>query len=317
MKHITVSDFFSDNKNTFSLEVLSGEKLLKEKKITIPDINRPGLALAGYFEYFPADRIQVFGMTEFSYLKSAGREKTVSILKKIFSYDLCCVIVSRGLTPPRGFLEYAEKNGVPVLATQMFTTKIISSAMIYLEKKLASKITVHGTLVDIYGLGVMITGKSGIGKSEVSLELVKRGHRLITDDIIEITNISGGSLEGRGAGIIRHHMEIRGVGIIDIKSLFGIGAVEDEKEIDLLVHLEAWEKGKEYERLGIEEKYEEILGVKVPKIVLPVKPGRSLSVIIEAAAMTRRLKHMGINSAKEADKKIVDAMRRASGNAEN
>lgn len=315
MKHITVAEFFSENENKFSLTVLSGRECLDKKTITVSDINRPGLALAGYFEYFPADRIQIFGMTEFSYLKSMKKPQRYGILKKIFKGGLCCVIVSRGLKPPSGFLQYARESGVPVLATGLHTTKIISMAMLYLERKLAPKMTVHGTLVDIYGLGVMITGKSGIGKSEVSLELVKRGHRLITDDIIEITNISGQSVEGRGTGIIRHHMEIRGVGIIDVRNLFGIVAVEDEKEIDFLVHLELWEKGKEYERLGIEEKYEDILGVKIPKIILPVKPGRSLSVIIEAAAMTRRLKHMGINSAREADERIINAMRRAAGNA--
>ncbi len=311
MKQITVADFFNDNKKNLDLSVLSGKKTLAENIIRVPDINRPGLALAGYFEYFPADRIQVFGMTEFSYLKSAGSKKTAGILKKFFSYGLPCVVVARGLKPPKIFFDCAEKTKTPVLGTGEYTTKVISSSMIYLERKLAPKVTVHGTLVDIYGVGVMITGKSGIGKSEVSLELVKRGHRLITDDIIEITRIGGGRLEGRGAGIIKHHMEIRGVGIIDIKNLFGIGAVEEEKQLDLNVHLESWVKGKEYERLGIEEKHEEILGAKVQKITLPVKPGRSLSVIIEAAAMTRRLKYMGINTAKDVDERIINLMRRA------
>lgn len=310
MKQITVAEFFDENKIKLGLSILSGKKILAEKNISVSDISRPGLAIAGYFEYFPADRIQVFGMTEFSYLKTLVGKKAEGILKNFFSYGLCCVIVARGLRPPKFFFECAEKFKTPLLGTNEYTTKVISSSMIYLERKFAPKVTVHGTLVDVCGVGVMITGKSGIGKSEVSLELVKRGHRLITDDIIEITK-SGGELVGAGAGIIKHHMEIRGVGIIDIKKLFGAGAVEEEKEISLNVYLESWAKGKEYERLGIEEKYEEILGVKMQKITIPVRPGRNLSVIIEAAAMNRRLKHMGTNTAKEVDERIINVMKKA------
>ncbi|PKL90670.1 MAG: HPr(Ser) kinase/phosphatase [Candidatus Goldiibacteriota bacterium HGW-Goldbacteria-1] len=305
MDFITVKEFFEDNNEKFRLNILAGEEYLDKKKIVVSDINRPGLALAGFFGYFPYERIQVFGKTEFTYIKKLGSVKADRVMGEIFKQNVPCIIISRNLKAPSGFLLLAKKYKTPVFETSLFTTKIISATMIYLEKKLAPKITMHGTFVDVYGLGVLITGKSGIGKSEVTLELVKRGHRLVADDLIEVTRLGEGELEARGMSVVQHHMEIRGVGIIDVRTLFGVGAVRDYQKVELVLHLEEWEKGKDYERLGIEEHMQDILGVQVPKIVLPVKPGRTLSIIVEVAAMNQRLRQKGHNPAKELNEKIM------------
>jgi HPr kinase/phosphorylase len=310
MNFITVKEFYNDNKARFGLKSLGGDEHLSKKKIIISDINRPGLALSGFFDYFPYERMQVFGKTEFTYIKKLGREKANRVLTEIFGKNICCAIIARDLEAPFNFINIARKFKTPVMSTSMFTTKFISSAMIYLEKKLAQKITIHGTFTDIYGIGVLIIGKSGIGKSEIAIELIKRGHRLVADDLIEVTKLSDDVLEGRGLNIVQHHMEIRGVGIIDVRNLFGVGAVRDDQKLELVVHLEDWEKGKDYERLGLEDVYEDILGIKVPKIILPVRPGRNLSVIIEIAAMTQRLKNRGYNPAKELNKTILKWMKK-------
>jgi HPr kinase/phosphorylase len=310
MNFITVKEFYNDNKTRFGLKALSGDENLSKKKIIISDINRPGLALSGFFDYFPYERMQVFGKTEFTYIKKLGREKANKVLTEIFEKNICCGVITRDLEAPFNFLNIAKKFKTPVMSTSMFTTKFISSAMIYLEKKLAPKITIHGTFVDVYGIGVLIIGKSGIGKSEISIELIKRGHRLVADDLIEVTKLSDDQLEGRGLNIVQHHMEIRGVGIIDVRNLFGVGAVRDEQKLELVVHLEDWEKGKDYERMGLDDMHEDILGIKAPKIILPVRPGRNLSVIIEIAAMTQRLKSRGYNPAKELNKTILKWMKK-------
>lgn len=309
MSYITVKEFYDDNKNKFHLRMLAGQDYFFKKKIIVSDINRPGLALTGFFDYYPYERIQVFGKTEFTYINKLGREKANKVLEKIFSENICCCVITRNLKPPFSFISIAQKYKIPVMLTSLFTTKLISSAMIYLEKKLAPKITIHGTFVDVYGIGVLMTGKSGTGKSEIALELVKRGHRLVADDLIEITKLSDEVIEGRGITIIQHHMEVRGLGIIDIRNLFGVGAVRDDQIVQLVVHLEEWEKGKDYERLGLDDIYENVVGVQIPKIVLPVKPGRNLSVIIEVAAMTQRLKSHGYNPAKELNKNIIKWMK--------
>lgn len=310
MNYITVKQFFNENRKKLDLRVITGEEFLSKKKIIIPDINRPGLALAGFFDYFPYERIQMFGKTEFTYLKKIGKEKSQKVLNKLFSYNICCVMISRNLKPPFNFELIAKKNKIPVIISSVFTTRLISFVMLYLERKLAPKITLHGTFIDVYGIGVLLIGKSGIGKSEITLELIKRGHRLISDDIIEIRKMSEDVLEGRGLNIIRHHMEIRGVGIIDVKNLFGVGAVRESQKVELIIHLEEWEKGRNYERLGMEEQFEEMLGIKVSKIILPVKPGRNISVIIEVAAMTQRLKSQGYNPAKELNKTVLKWMKK-------
>lgn len=310
MDRITAKDFFDDNRHKFGLKVLSGSQYLAKKEIIVTDINRPGLALAGFFDYFPFERVQIFGKTEFAYIKKLGRETAFLVLKRLFEKNICCAIISRGIKPPAHFLAAAKLYKTPVIGSQMLTTTLMNQSVIYLQLKLASKKTMHGTFVDVYGIGVLMLGKSGIGKSEISLELIKRGHRLIADDLIEVIRINETELLGKGVSAVQHHMEIRGVGIIDIKTLFGIGAIRDDQKIDLVLCLEEWEKGKEYERLGIEDKYENILDVNIPKITLPVKPGRNLSVIIEAAAMTQRLKSRGYNPAKELNDAILRYMKK-------
>ncbi len=310
MNYITVKQFFEENKKDLHLKIIAGEKYLETKKIVVSDINRPGLALAGFFDYFPYERIQVFGKTEFAYLKKQKKEHIHNILKKFFSSKICCVIIARNLKPASYFTELADEYEVPILQTSLFTMKLINSAMTYLEKRLAPKVTLHGTFVDVYGIGILLFGKSGIGKSEISLELVKRGHRLIADDLVEIIKLGDNELIGKGINIVQHHMEIRGIGIIDLKSLFGIGVIREQQKVELVIFLEEWEADKDYERLGLEEKFENILGIKVPKIILPVKPGRNLSIIIEVAAMMRRLKAQGHNTAKELNKTIINWMKR-------
>ncbi|HDT14673.1 MAG TPA: HPr(Ser) kinase/phosphatase [Firmicutes bacterium] len=308
MSYITAKEFLEENAEKFHLKTLAGEKNLSKKKIIVADINRPGLALTGYFGYFPFERVQVFGKTEFSYLKKLGRQKAERVLEQIFKKNIPCVIISRKLKPPYGFLTLANKYKTPVFETSMYTTQIISASMLYLEKKLAPKKTIHGTFVDVYGVGVMLMGKSGIGKSEISLELIKRGHRLIADDLIEITRLNDEQLIGKGMSVVQHHMEIRGVGIIDIKNLFGVGAIREFQKVELILRLEEWDKTKDYERLGLDIRTETILDVNVPNIILPVKPGRNLSVIVEVAAMTQRLKDRGQNPAKELNDAILNWM---------
>jgi len=314
MNYITVKQFYEDNKEKLRLEILYGKEFLETKKIVVSDINRPGLALAGFFDYFPYERIQVFGKTEFAFLKKQNKEKVDVVLNKFFSSNICCVVISRNLKPGQDFINCAKKNKVPVIQSSLFTMKFINSAMIYLEKKLAPRVTLHGSFVDVYGIGVLLIGKSGIGKSEISLELIKRGHRLVADDLVEITKVGDDELIGRGINVIQHHMEIRGIGIIDLKSLFGIGAIREQQKVELIIFLEEWEKDKDYERLGLEEKTEEILGKKVPKIILPVRPGRNLSIIIEVAAMLQRLRAQGYNPAKELNKAIISWMEKEAKN---
>jgi HPr kinase/phosphorylase len=310
MDHITAKDFFDDNRLKFGLKVLAGREYLSKKEIVVTDINRPGLALAGFFDYFPYERLQIFGKTEFAYLKKLGKETAYLVLKRLFEKNLCCAVISRSIKPASYFLKVARQYRTPVISSSLLTTTLMNQCVDYLQVKLASRKTVHGTFVDVYGVGVLMFGKSGIGKSEISLELIKRGHRLIADDLIEIIRLNETELLGKGVSTVQHHMEIRGLGIIDIKTLFGIGAIRDDQKIDLVLCLEEWEKGKEYERLGIEEKFEAILEVNVPRITLPVKPGRNLSVIIEAAAMTQRLKSRGYNPAKELNDAILRYMKK-------
>jgi HPr kinase/phosphorylase len=310
MKDISVKEFYYDNKKRFHLKILAGESYLDGKKIIVSDINRPGLALAGFFDYFPFERIQVFGKTEFTYIKKVGPEKANKVMEEIFKRNICCALISRDLKPPQNFLKLAGKYKTPVFSSSIFTTKLISQAMIYLEKKLAPKVAIHGTFVDVYGIGVLIMGKSGIGKSEIALELIKRGHRLVADDLVEVTRSSDEQLEGRGVNIVQHHMEIRGIGIIDIKNLFGVGAIRETQQVELVLRLEEWDRNKDYERLGLNDLYENILGIEIPKILLPVMPGRNLSVIIEVAAMNQRLKSGGYNTARELNKRIIKWMKK-------
>jgi HPr kinase/phosphorylase len=293
------------------MQLLAGGRGLS-RKITVTEINRPGLALAGFFEHFRSERIQVFGKGEHSYLEKLAVSKRRLIWDKLLSIKvLPCITFTRGLDPALELLTYCDKKNIPLFKTQLDTAKFIGELTVFLEENLAPTASVHGVLIDVYGLGVLILGKSGIGKSETALELLKRGHMLVADDLVEVQKHSGGILIGSGREIIKHHMEIRGLGIIDVRKIFGVGTVLDSARIELLIHLELWDPNKQYDRLGIEEHTTAILGVKIPSIILPVYSGRNLAILVEAASLNQRLKNKGVHTARELDKRLIDIMRQS------
>ena len=291
----------------FDLEVLYAPEGYRERKITIEDVNRPGLQLAGFFDYFDADRMQVIGLVETSYLQRLTRGERMVSFGDLFSYDVPALIYARGLEPFPECLEMAKKHERVVLRTKEKTANIISTLIAYLRLALSPTITRHGVLVEVYGEGVLLMGESGVGKSETAIELIKRGHRLIADDAVEIRRGSNNDLIGTAPELIRYYMELRGIGVVDVRRLFGMSAVKNESAIDLLINLEMWEDGAAYDRLGVEESFTNLLDVPVPTMTIPVKPGRNLAVIIEVAAMNHRNKEMGHNSALEFSRE-VDAM---------
>lgn len=276
----------------------------KEYFVESEDVNRTGLPLAGYFEYFPFERIQIIGKTEYTYFKNIDKNKRNEILDKFFSYEIPVLIVTRELEIDDDIIEKAKKYERVVLSSKSSTTRFINRLSNYLDAKLAPHLTMHGVLVDVYGIGVLIKGESSIGKSETALELIQRGHRLVADDAVEIRKVDDNRLVGQAPELLRHYMEIRGIGIIDVRSLYGVGAIKNQKSIDLVIELENWNQQKYYDRLGLDAEYEEILGHKVQKLVIPVKPGRNTSMIIEVAAMNHRQKGMGYDAAQEFTKKL-------------
>lgn len=279
-----------------------------EIEIVTPDINRPSLQLTGFYDYFDNNRIQIIGMVEYTYLSKISDDDRRKYLDLLFQKKIPALIITRGLEPLEGMLEIAEEYGVPVLRTQYSTSRFMSAVIAWLNKELAPRVTRHGVLVEVYGEGVLILGESGVGKSEAAIELVKRGHRLVADDAVEIKKVSDISLVGSSPEIIRHFIELRGIGIIDVKEIFGIGAVKNTEKIDMIINLEAWVDGKQYDRLGLEEEYTEILGIQIPSLLIPVKPGRNLAVIVEIAAMNNRQKRNGYNAAEELNKRLMAGM---------
>jgi HPr kinase/phosphorylase len=281
------------------LIVYSGAKYLNEKFITTSDISRPGLELTGYFDYYPAERLQLFGMTEISYAHKMDEKQKVEIMAKLCQSDLTpCFLISRYLSVPTELEEAANAHNIPILRSKLPTTRLLARVTDYLEAKLAERKSLHGVLVDIYGLGVLITGDSGVGKSETALDLIKRGHRLIADDRVEVYQKDEQTLRGEAPRILQHLLEIRGVGIIDVMNLFGAGAVRSDTDISLIVHLENWSPDKQFDRLGSGEQKVQIFDVEVPRITIPVKVGRNMAIIIEAAAMNYRAKTMGYDATK-------------------
>ena len=256
-------------------------------EISVNDINRPGLQLAGFYNYFAPERIQVIGKAEWSFLDDMQIEVRKKRVKKYFSFDISCLIITRGLEPHPEFISEAKKHKIWVLRSKLVTTNFISKTTIYLSDKLAPETRLHGVLVDVSGIGILITGESGIGKSETALELIKRGHRLVTDDAVDIKEIDG-DLIGTSPKITVGMLEVRGIGIIDVTQLYGLSSVVQKKEIKLVMHFEHWRDDNDYDRLGIDENYMYILGVKVKKLIVPVRPGRNIAVIIEAAAVNYR-----------------------------
>ncbi len=272
------------------------------------DVNRPGLQIVGFWEYFDSSRIQVLGKVENSYLEAMTSEERYKNLDKFFSYHIPAAIMARNAPVIPEMLELAKKHHIPILRTPASTSSFMSALIAYLNVELAPRITRHGVLVEVYGEGILILGESGVGKSESAVELMKRGHRLVADDAVEIKKVSSKSLVGSSPEIIRHFIELRGIGIIDVKKIFGMGAVKDTEKIDMVIHLENWQKGKQYDRLGLVDEYTNILGLDVPSLTIPVRPGRNLAIIFEVAAMNNRQRRMGYNAAEELNKRLMEQM---------
>lgn len=311
MASLLVSDLLADKQADLDLTLLAGKKGLN-REITVSEINRPGLALSGYVDYFPSERVQIMGLGEHNYLATFKPLERRQAVHKVFSYksNLPCVVLTRGIKPHREVLQVADALKLPVLRSGLVTAHLIGELTVYLEEKLAPTTTVHGVLMNIYGLGVLLAGDSGIGKSECALELIKRQHMLVADDVVEIKQRLGGILWGTGADVIRHHMELRGLGIIDVQKIFGVGTVLDRTRIEMVIRFEEWKPGVEYDRVGLTERTTSILGVRVPEIVMPVRPGRNLAVLVEVAALNQRLKYKGQFTAKDFNEKLIALMAR-------
>lgn len=292
----------------FSLEVLYEPKNLDQIVVTTSDINRPGLQLVGFVEYFDSSRIQIMGKVEFTFLEQFTAEEREQRLEKFFATGFPALVITRGLQIFPEMTELAEKYEIPLLRCEFGSSQFMSMIIRYLNVQLAPTKTRHGVLCEIYGEGILIMGESGVGKSEAAIELVKRGHRLVADDAVEIRKISDTTLIGSSPEIIRHFVEVRGIGIIDVKEIFGMGAIKDEQQIDMVIHLEPWEKEKQYDRLGMIDEYTNIMGINVPSLTIPVKLGRNIAVIVEVAAMNNRQKKMGYNAAVELNKRLMSKM---------
>ena len=281
---------------------------ISKKRITLPDINRPALQLTGYLEHFENERVQIIGYVEYTYLLHLSREKKMEAFERFVASKIPCVIFSTKTEPDEDMINLAIKYDVPIFVTDQTTSTFMAEIIRWLNVELAPCISIHGVLVDVYGEGVLIMGESGIGKSGAALELIKRGHRLVSDDVVEIRRVSDATLVGSAPDITRHFIELRGIGIIDVKTLFGVESVKDTQSIDLVIKLEEWDKDKEYDRLGLEEEYTEFLGNRVVCHSLPIRPGRNLAVIVESAAVNHRQKKMGYNAAQELYRRVQENM---------
>ncbi|MGI6116847.1 MAG: HPr(Ser) kinase/phosphatase [Bilifractor sp.] len=291
-----------------NLKNLTPEISLDGKAIPVPEINRPALQLTGYFEHFMSQRVQIIGYVEYTYLQQLSREVRIHRFEDFISRGIPCIVFTTQQIPDEDLLSLALKYDVPIFATDRETSPFTAEITRWLNVQLAPMISIHGVLVDVFGEGVLIMGESGIGKSEAALELVKRGHRLVSDDVVEIRRVSDITLVGSAPDITRHFIELRGIGIIDVKTLFGIQSVEDTKSIDLIIKLEEYDKDKVYDRLGMSEEYTEILGNKIVSHSLPIRPGRNLAVIVETAAVNRRQKKMGYNAAQELYRRVQESL---------
>lgn len=279
---------------------------LVDKYVQVPDINRPALQLTGYFDHFDSERIQVIGFVEYTYLKTLSEDGKKEVYDNFASYNLPCIVFSRKLEPDPWLIEAAIKYAIPIFQTSKSTSSFMAEVIRWLNVKLAPSISIHGVLVDVYGVGVLIKGESGIGKSEAALELIKRGHRLVTDDVVEIRKVSDDTLVGSAPDITRHFIELRGIGIVDVKSMFGVQSVRETQNIDLAITLEEWNGTAEYDRLGLEENYVEFLGNKIVCHNIPIRPGRNVAIIVESAAINHRQKKMGYNAAQELYKRVQE-----------
>ncbi len=291
-----------------NLENLTPEIDVSRIKVRQPDINRPAVQMTGYFEHFAPARIQIIGLVEYSYMEQMSLGQKEEIYSRFLSLDMPCVVFCRELEPDPTFVKYAVQNGVPLLMTKIATSNFMAEVIRWLNVRLAPCITIHGVLVDVYGVGVLITGESGIGKSETALELIKRGHRLVSDDVVEIRKVSDETLIGTAPEMTKHLIELRGIGIIDVKTLFGVSSVRESQSIDLVIELEEWSKDKDFDRLGLEDHYIDYLGNQVVCHKIPIRPGRNLAMICEAAAVNHRQKLMGYNAAQELYKRVQQSI---------
>ena len=291
-----------------NLTNLTPEIDLSDMRIMTAEINRPALQLTGYLEHFENERVQIIGYVEYTYLLHLSREKKMEAFERFVASKIPCVIFSTKTEPDEDMINLAIKYDVPIFVTDQTTSTFMAEIIRWLNVELAPCISIHGVLVDVYGEGVLIMGESGIGKSEAALELIKRGHRLVSDDVVEIRRVSDATLVGSAPDITRHFIELRGIGIIDVKTLFGVESVKDTQSIDLVIKLEEWDKDKEYDRLGLEEEYTEFLGNRVVCHSLPIRPGRNLAVIVESAAVNHRQKKMGYNAAQELYRRVQENM---------
>ena len=287
-----------------NLKNLTPDVDLTEKKVEVPDINRPALQLTGFFEHFDSERVQIIGYVEYTFLETMDEKTKEETYETLLSYQIPCIIFCRNLPPEPMLLEKATRANIPVFITEKQTSEFTAEIIRWLNVKMAPMISIHGVLVDVFGEGVLIMGESGIGKSEAALELIKRGHRLVSDDVVEIRRVSDETLIGSAPDITRHFIELRGIGIIDVKTLFGVESVKDTQSIDMVIKLEEWDKDKEYDRLGMEDQYTEFLGNKIVCHSIPIRPGRNLAIIVESAAVNYRTKKMGYNAAKELYKRV-------------
>lgn len=285
---------------------------IKNIKISQPDVNRPALQLAGFFDHFDSERVQVIGHVEQAYMQKMDKDNRLLILSRLMDYHVPCIVFCRNEEVSEKLCKLAIEKGVPLLRTAKTTSSFMAEVIRWLNVELAPRITIHGCLVDVYGEGILIMGESGIGKSEAALELIKRGHRLVSDDAVEIKKVSDDTLIGTSPDITRHMIELRGIGIIDVKTLFGVESVKNTLSIDLVIKLEEWSKDKQYDRLGLEETYTEFLGNKIPCHSIPIRPGRNLAIICEAAAVNYRQKKMGYNAAQELYNRVTNSLKQSS-----
>ena len=291
-----------------NLKDLTPEIDLEEKEISVPDINRPALQLTGYFDHFDSVRVQIIGYVEYTYLQTLTEERKKEVYRELLSYGVPCLIFTTEIYPDEELLKQANETNTPVFATEKKTSPFQAELIRWLNVELAPCISIHGVLVDVYGVGVLIMGESGIGKSEAALELIKRGHRLVTDDVVEIRKVSDDTLVGSAPSITKHLIEIRGIGIVDVKTLFGVQSVKETQTIDLVITLEEWDKNREYDRLGLEEDHTEFLGNKVICHSIPIRPGRNVAVIVESASINHRQKQMGYNAAQELYRRVQQSL---------
>lgn len=305
---LTVEEFYDTKRESLGLELLTDPASLS-RVIESPTVSNPGLVLAGYTDRFPGGRIQVLGETEIDFLRSITSDELHGALTSFFTLDMPAVIVTKGQDVPPLVVELANRHGVPVIRTRLKTGEFYRRVQPYLEERLAPSTVMHGSMADVYGVGLLFIGRSGIGKSECVLDLVERGHRLVADDMVHVTKRGNDILIGRGHELQRHHMEIRGVGIIDIPKLFGIRAIRQQKRIEVIVQLEEWSQTRHYDRTGLESDEMEILGVRLPRVTIPLNPGKNITVIAEVIAMNQLLKYSGINSAELFNERLLEAMR--------